>query len=269
MEEINLLGKIIIRGKIKAETGLAIGSGGGKMEIGGVDNPVIKDAFGKPYIPGSSIKGKMRSLLEKELGLASDDKRIWVKRGEISIHMCNEPSCKVCNIFGRTSGEKEKVSGGKIEIKNVFPTRLIVRDAFLIEGSITDEMRKNMEFKYTEIKYENVIDRITSGANPRQMERVPAGAEFDFEMIYNVFSEEDKNNLREVFKGMELLEHDYLGSSGSRGYGKVRFEGIKVYWCSKEDYEKGKIDEKKEINSGLQTPNKIVEKFEEIRKNIS
>ncbi|MBC7128909.1 MAG: type III-A CRISPR-associated RAMP protein Csm3 [Thermoplasmatales archaeon] len=257
MEEINLLGKIIIRGKIKAETGLAIGSGGGKMEIGGVDNPVIKDAFGKPYIPGSSLKGKMRSLLEKASG-----KKPNVSLGKARIHICENKEeyqkCIVCKIFG-LPGEKDFSE----------PTRLIVRDAFLIEDSITDEMRKNMDFKYTEVKSENVIDRITSAANPRQMERVPAGAEFDFEMIYNVFSEEDKNNLKDVFKGMELLEHDYLGSSGSRGYGKVRFEGIKVYWCSKEDYEKGKIEEKKEINAELQTPNKIVEKFEEIRKNIS
>ncbi|MEM2583011.1 MAG: type III-A CRISPR-associated RAMP protein Csm3 [Candidatus Thermoplasmatota archaeon] len=272
MEEINLLGKVVIKGKIKAETGLAVGGSGGKMEIGGVDKPVIKDAYGKPYIPGSSIKGKMRSLLEKKLGLASDDQRIWVKEGEISIHMCNEKDCKVCNIFGRTTREKPytTVSGKSIEIKkeDVSPTRLIVRDAFLIENSINDEMKKNLDLEWTEVKFENVIDRVTSAANPRQIERVPAGAEFNFEMIYNVFSEKDKENLKYVFEGMELLEHDYLGSSGSRGYGKIKFKDIEVYWYSRKDYEEGNIDKKEKINKENTTPTKIVEKFNEIRNEI-
>ncbi|RLF35499.1 MAG: type III-A CRISPR-associated RAMP protein Csm3, partial [Thermoplasmata archaeon] len=93
---MKLLGKVVIEGKIRAETGLSIGGSQVGLEIGGVDRPVIKDAEGKPYIPGSSLKGKMRSLLEKELGLTDKDKRVWVVKDRISIHMCNDPGCKVC-----------------------------------------------------------------------------------------------------------------------------------------------------------------------------
>ena len=64
MEELRLQGKYIIQGKIKVLTGLHIGGPTTGLNIGGVDNIVIKDAKGKPYIPGSSLKGKMRSLLE-------------------------------------------------------------------------------------------------------------------------------------------------------------------------------------------------------------
>lgn len=257
MEEIRLLGKVIIKGVIKAETGLAIGGSTAGLEIGGVDNPVIKDAEGKPYIPGSSLKGKMRSLLEK-----SEGKKPNVNLGGARIHICETEeefsNCVICKIFG-LPGEKQFSE----------PTRLIVRDASLVEESITEEMKKNIDLEYTEVKFENVIDRITSAANPRQMERVPAGAKFDFEMIYNVFNEQDKENLKEVFKAMELLENDYLGSSGSRGYGEVRFEGIRIYWNSKEDYEKGTIEEKEELNKGYETPAKIAQHFGEIKKNIT
>ena len=268
MEELKLLGKVIIKGKIKAETGLAIGGSRVGLDIGGVDNPVIKDAEGKPYIPGSSLKGKMRSLLEKELGLASDDKRIWVVKDRVSIHMCNEPNCKVCNIFGRNNGKQTKVTGGEIEITETTPTRLIVRDAPLNVESITEEMKKNLDLEYTEVKFENVIDRITSAANPRQMERVPAGAKFEFEMIYNVFNEQDKENLKEVFKAMQLLEDDYLGSSGSRGYGKIKFEDVEVYWNSIEAYEKGEI-RKNKINDDNKTPEKLLQNFDEIKGKMS
>jgi len=283
MEEIKLLGKIVIKGKIEAKTGLSIGGSTVGLDIGGVDNPVIKDAEGKPYIPGSSLKGKMRSLLEKELGLATDDKRVWIvkpnKKGEkgISIHLCNDENCPVCNIFGRTNGEfnkidylkSNKISDEKVKITNTTPTRLIVRDATLIKESITEEMRKNLDLEYTEVKFENVIDRITSAANPRQTERVPAGAQFNFEMIYNVFNEQDKENLREVFKAMKLLEDDYLGSSGSRGYGEIKFDKIKVYWNSKEDYEKGTLGEEKgTINGDSITPADIIQNFEQIKEKL-
>ena len=269
MEEIKLLGKVLIKGKIKAKSGLAIGGSTVGLDIGGVDNPVIKDAEGKPYIPGSSLKGKMRSLLEKELGLATEDERVWVVKGRVSIHMCNEPDCKVCNIFGRNNGKQTKVSGEEIEITQTTPTRLIVRDAFLTEESEKWLKELPTDLEYTEVKFENVIDRITSAANPRQMERVPTGAEFDFEMIYNVFNEKDKENLKEVFEAMKLLEDDYLGSSGSRGYGKIKFENVNIYWNSKEDYEKGVLGEEKgAINENNTTSSTIVQNFEKIKEKI-
>ena len=275
MVEISLDGKIVITGKIKTETGLSIGGATVGLDIGGMDNPVIKTAEGKPYIPGSSLKGKMRSLLEKANGLATDDKRIYVVPNEISIHMCNEPECVVCTIFGRTTREKPYSSpsgkGIKIEKNNVTPTRLIVRDAVLSEGSIKKLRGMKTDLEFTEVKWENVIDRITSAANPRQMERVPEGAEFEFGMIYSVFTESDKSNLKEVFKALELVEHDYLGGSGTRGYGKVKFEDVNVYWNSNADYEKGDVDieEKTSINGKYTTPASIVKNFEGIKEQIT
>ena len=275
MVEISLDGKIVITGKIKTETGLSIGGSTVGLDIGGMDNPVIKNAEGKPYIPGSSLKGKMRSLLEKANGLATDDKRIYVVPNEISIHMCNEPECVVCNIFGRTTREKPYPSPGgngiKIEKNNVTPTRLIVRDAVLSEGSVKKLRGMKTDLEFTEVKWENVIDRITSAANPRQMERVPEGAEFEFGMIYNVFTAPDKSNLKEVFKALELVEHDYLGGSGTRGYGKVKFEDVNVYWNSNADYENGNVDieEKPTINGEYTTPASIVKNFEAIKEQIT
>lgn len=277
MIEILLEGKVVVTGRIRVETGLSIGGASVGLDIGGLDNPVIKDAEGKPYLPGSSLKGKMRALLEKANGLATDDKRIYVVETEnkISIHMCNDPDCKVCNIFGRTTRDKPYTSpsGGQIKIDkaNVTPTRLIVRDAMLSEESAKKLREMKTDLKYTEVKWENVIDRITSGANPRQMERVPEGAEFEFEMIYSVFNETDKSHLKEVFKAMELVEHDYLGGSGSRGYGKVKFEDMGVYWNSKVDYENGSVDieEKGTINGEYKTPTSIVQNFEAIKKEIT
>ena len=276
MAEINLEGKVVITGEIKAETGLSIGGAGVGLDIGGVDNAVIKDAEGKPYIPGSALKGKMRSLLEKANGLATDDKRIYVVETEnkISIHMCNDQDCTVCNIFGRTTREKpySSPSGKKVKIdkENVTPTRLIVRDAVLTSDSVERLKELKTDLEFTEVKWENVIDRVTSAANPRQMERVPEGAIFEFGMIYNVFNESDKNNLKEVFKAMELLEDDYIGGSGSRGYGKVKFEDIGIYWNSKADYESGDVDieQKEPINMDYKTPASIVKNFEAIKETI-
>ena len=279
--EIKLMGKVVITVKIRAETGLSIGGATVGLDIGGVDKPVVKDAEGKPYIPGSSLKGKMRSLLEKSNDLAKDESRVWVvkptEKGEkgISIHLCNDPDCEVCNIFGRANGEfpkidnnkRSKISDESVRIENATPTRLIVRDAVL-SGESAEKLRElKTDLEFTEVKWENVIDRITSAANPRQMERVPAGAEFEFGMIYNVFNEQDKDNLKQVFKALELLEHDYLGGSGSRGYGRVKFEDIKVYWNSKADYESGDVM-KTPINGEYKTPASIVKNFEAIREEI-
>ena len=257
--EIKLMGKVVITGKIRAETGLSIGGATVGLDIGGLDNPVIRDPITeRPYIPGSSLKGKIRSLLEKAEGLEFN-----ANVGGSRIHQCEDEEsfsrCKVCKIFG-LPGEK-----GFGE-----PTRLIVRDAFLTERSTEMLKEARTDLPYTEVKWENVIDRITAAANPRQMERVPEGAEFEFGMIYNIFSEGDKSNLKEVFKSLELLEHDYLGGSGSRGYGRVKFEDIKVYWNSKADYESGDVEiEKKEpINGEYTTPADIVKNFEAIREEI-
>ncbi len=151
-------------------------------------------------------------------------------------------------------------------------TRLFICDAYLDESSITDEMKANLELDWTEIKWETAINRVTGtalGGSLRQIERVPTGARFkDVELIYNVYEEDDKEMLKNVFIAMELLEHDYLGGMGSRGYGRVAFRNIEIYWNRREDYESGNIDLNKErmINRGLDTPSKIVANFQDIKK---
>lgn len=271
MADITLLGKIIVSGKIRAETGQHIGGAKTGIDIGGVDNSVIKDQDGKPFIPGSSLKGKMRSLLEKDLGLAADNLRVWVKKPEVSIHMCNVPECVLCNIFGRNNGVHKKfINEVQFNIDCTTPTRIIVRDAFLIKESIPAEVKKNLDLEWTEVKWENVLDRITSAATPRQTERVPAGAEFKFEIIYNVLEERDKGNLKQVFKAMKLLEDDYLGGQGSRGYGEIKFIDLKVYWNSKNDYEQGTIElnDERKINDTFGQPSELLKNFEVLKTKI-
>lgn len=117
-----------------------------------------------------------------------------------------------------------------------------MRDAYLIEDSITEEMRENLDTPYTEAKSENTIDRITSAANPRVTERIPAGAKFKAEFIVNQYDtgvSDDTKYLNELITSLKLLESDYLGGSGSRGYGKISLRNIKIEFRSKEYYEKG------------------------------
>ena len=232
-------GKVVIRGRIKAVTGLHIGAQREVSEIGGIDNPVIKDPVtGLPYIPGSSLKGRMRSLLElivnTKLENGGEDLPAKIKNkyrpgrcssndkncnkffnrsvGKVVIHVCDSYElakvCPVCRLFG-SSGDTN------------FPSRIIVRDAKLTEEWVN---RWKAGEPVTEAKIEVAIDRVTSAANPRTNERVVAGAEFDFEIIYNIENKEQmEEDLRNLFAAMEMLEDTYLGGSGSRGYGKVKF----------------------------------------------
>jgi len=263
-QELKLIGKVIINGDINILTGLRIGGPTTGLKIGGVDQPVIADALGVPYIPGSSLKGKLRTLIEKKEQVELNKKD---KEGNIIGHECNDENryrnCPVCKIWGILGTDK---------IKNIpVLTRLIVRDVPLKKESITEEMKRNLELEWTEIKMETAIDRVKGtalGGSLRTIDRVPAGAVFSpLEIIYNVYEEDDIKNLVKVFEAMELLEHDYLGGMGSRGYGKVEFKNIKIYWNKKEDYESGKLNEK-EINNGFHTPSKIVENFKNIFEKI-
>lgn len=227
----NLLGKIQITGKIKCLTGLHIGASKENMEIGAIDSPVVKDPVtSQPYIPGSSIKGKLRNLLEKalacKLGIVGEEGRrnIGTRNNEVWIHVCDDAKdaskCEICRLFGATGN-----NGGKN-----YPSRLIVRDVYLTKESAKTLSDIDTGLLYIEWKFENAIDRVTSAANPRQLERVPRGAEFEFELIYNV---EDTETLKEDMKNLnfalELLKLDALGGHGSRGYGKVdiKFDCIK------------------------------------------
>ena len=191
-----LVKKILVSTKLTVVTGLHIGGSKDSVEIGGIDNPVIKVATRKnqPYIPGSSLKGKMRCLLEQVNGATA------VGKSEI-----------VNNLFGYASNNQ--------------PSKLIVRDAYLTADSVEKLVVASLDMPYTENKYENTIDRVKGKAeHPRQSERVPAGAEFDVEMVINVWDNDNADELKQLLQqGIALIENDYLGGSGSRGYGQVKF----------------------------------------------
>lgn len=217
---------IKITGKIQLITGLHIGSVTESMKIGGTDTPVMMDYLQMvPMIPGSSLKGKMRSLIE-----LSDNDCKYKENGEV--HSCTNKDCKLCLIFGRPAEISEKL--------NIGPTRLIVRDCFPDED--TREKWKVSEdiVDGTEIKMENWINRLTSAASPRTFERVPAGSKFDFEMMLSVYNGDDeRENLKFLIRAMEQLQDSYLGGSGSRGYGNVEFFIEQVVSRGKEDYIEG------------------------------
>ena len=192
-----LVKKIKIKTTIELLTGLHIGGSGDNVEIGGIDNPVIKLAtkHNQPYIPGSSLKGKMRCLLEQIAGSA--------KVGG---------NDKINNLFGYSQTNQ--------------PSKLIVRDAMLNDASLKklDEC-EDLDMPYTENKYENSIKRVEGTAeNPRITERIPAGVFFDVEFVLNIWENEDEQKLCQMLgRCISLLENDYLGGSGSRGYGQVKF----------------------------------------------
>ena len=227
-EIVDLYGRIFVQGKIKAVTGLHIGGSPTALAIGTVDNPVIRDTLtGRPYIPGSSVRGKMRSLWEKMTGV----KQNWAIGREVRIHVCEKrmdyEQCPVCQIYG--------VPG---QLEASFPTRLVARDAFLSKDS-ERELREQAktDLPYTEVKWEAAIDRVTSAAVPRQMERVPAGAMFDgFELVFSVYDEGDLKRFVTVFEAMQLLEDDYLGGQGSRGSGKIVFTDLSIHCRARNTY---------------------------------
>jgi len=237
--ELKFLGKVVLEGELHCETGLHIGAGKGSLEIGGADNPVVKDAFGRPYIPGSSLRGKMRSLLEQASGLAVTSELVYLskrKGQEVRIHQSDRPDDEICILFGRSPGRMEKVAGESIESSTATPTRLTVYDAPLDQASITPPMRENLDDELTEVKSENAVDRITSQANPRTLERVPAGARFHVRMIVDILCEEDKQLVGRLAQALRLLEDDALGGGGSRGSGRVRFANLRLVWRSSTFY---------------------------------
>lgn len=194
---------------LRLESGLHIGGSEDSFDIGGADSTVIKNPLNnQPYIPGSSMKGKMRALLSRVHGSVELD-----KDGKYEIRL-SDPS--LIRIF-QPLGEKAENSG-ELQI-----TRAIFRDATLTEESLRTLQDYLGEGIFTEVKGENSIDPLKSkAANPRFIERVPAGALFQGEIILQVFEGDDGKAMMEYLKeGMNLLTMDYLGGSGSRGYGRV------------------------------------------------
>jgi len=126
-----------------------------------------------------------------------------------------------------------------MDTRTASPARLTIYDAPLDPDSITAQMRENLDEEITEVKSENAIDRITSQANPRTLERVPAGARFKVRMIVDVLCEEDKALVARVLEGLRLLEDDALGGGGSRGSGRIRFGNLKAVWRNRAFYSSG------------------------------
>lgn len=202
--------KIQIEGTIDVKTGMHIGGSSAFAAIGAVDSPVIKDTItGQPIIPGTSLKGKMRTLLAK-------------KYNETMVKDPNQDHERIKRLFG--SSEKNDIRRG----------RLLFSDMLL---SNEEELRnKTISGLTTEVKFENTINRLTAVANPRQIERVIRGAEFPLDIIYEFSCEEDQfseEEIREDFEtitaGLTLLQYDYIGGSGSRGYGKIAFKDLDAF----------------------------------------
>jgi len=249
--ELKLIGKLILEGEMLCETGLHVGAGKGSLEIGGADNPVVKDAHGRPYVPGSTLRGRIRALLEQSAGMAVPSELVFIskrKGQEVRIHQSDRPDDEICVLFGRSPGRMEKVGGGDIESGNATPSRLGVFDAPLVPESITAQMRETLDDELTEVKSENAIDRITSQANPRTLERVPAGARFKIRMVVDLLCPEDSVLPGLVLQGLRLLEDDALGGGGSRGSGRVSFSNLKLTWRGRDYYASGA--EERELASG-------------------
>ena len=195
-----LLGKLFIKAVLKVETGMHIGGGNDYAPIGAVDSPFVCDSLTRaPIIPGSTIKGKLRTLLAKNSC-----------QGYI-LHKVDEDNEIIKRLFG---------SSGK---NSACPARLQFFDMFITKD--TEELfGKNIDTDtyIGEVKFENTINRATGVANPRQIERVPAGVKFDFKLVYNIENQSELDqDMKTLAEGLQLLQTDYLGGHGSRGYGRV------------------------------------------------
>jgi len=211
-----------LAGRIVVETGLRIGGSQETMEISGLDNPIIRNpANTEPFIPGSSLKGKMRSLSEWYWGEIPRD-------GNVTQPNITKDTARVFGIPAQDP--KKQDDPEKANALQQGPTRLIVRDARL-----TDEWREHFKNgrPLTEVKSENSINRLTSVANPRPMERVLPDVSFQLEIVYRIFDVDGDSGRRDrelfdkvVLKALALVQADALGGGSSRGNGKVRFEGL-------------------------------------------
>ena len=217
-----LTGITTLTATLELLTGLHIGAGDAEMHIGGVDKTVVKHPLTQsPYIPGSSLKGKMRSLLEWRSGAVQeaplDKAALEAARGATRAEVK-----RILQLFGVGGGELKDAAALAAELG---PTRLAFWDCSLSPGWEAEVRDNNLML--TEVKSENRINRISGEAeHPRQTERVPAGARFDFRLSLRRLAGDDDSLLDTVLQGLKLIEFDSLGGSGSRGYGKVRFTGL-------------------------------------------
>lgn len=198
-----IVDKIVIKAELTLLTGMHIGKSNDFAPIGAVDSVVITDPITKqPIIPGSTLKGKLRTMLAK------------LETEGPSLNRHNEDSDIIKRLFGASNPE-------------IVESRLQFYDIFL--NNAKELNNKEMDLTYTEIKFENTINRITAVANPRQLERVPAGAKFDFKLVYNCEDVLDlEEDIKNLAKALKMIQLDYIGGSGTRGYGKVTFSNFTV-----------------------------------------
>ena len=196
-----MYGKLLIQCQLVVCTGMHIGGSAAFSAIGAVDSPVIRDPYtGQPILPGSSLKGKLRTLLAR-----SQTKDIE-----------NMPS------FDQDDDSIRRLFGSAEPVQR---SRLQFADAFLSKDSVT----RLSPVGFTEIKAENTISRSNSVANPRQIERVTAGAVFDVNIVYDILDPAQvEKDLTLLAKGMKLLQLDYLGGHGSRGSGRVSLRKFQI-----------------------------------------
>lgn len=207
-----------ITGIIRLRSGLHIGAGKDSVEIGGMDQPIIKDPVTlAPYIPGSSLKGKLRSMLETSVFMKNEGTRKAVMEGKPCD--CGKKGCPACTIFG-SHADPQKCD------PDLGPTRLLMRDA-----TLTPECMElfHAERLPMEVKYENSIHRVKGVAdNPRPLERVPAGTCFTLNIAFRVYEGDSEDLLDWVLKGLKLIELDAIGGGGSRGNGQIVFEHLQI-----------------------------------------
>lgn len=225
MEQKQLLGKILIQAELTVETGLHIGGSNDYAPIGAVDSVFVRDPFTRqPIIPGSSVKGKMRTLLAK------------ARNGARMVQSPAEDEKVVRRLFGAT-GEKQ-----------VLLSRLQFSDLFINRKAERKFEKIDTDTYMGEVKFENTIERGTGTAMPRQIERVPRGTTFDFLLIYNIENEEELNEDMEVLaQGFRLLQLDYLGGHGSRGYGRVSFSDFFIERIDIETGDRESLDDLADI----------------------
>lgn len=298
-----LLGKFRIESILHVETGLHIGGGGETLDIGGLDKPVIRDPITNyPYLPGSSIKGKLRAILERLLNkplnrpgsrdtyrYESDDLEDGYSEvdGQL-IPYEGARTCKLSRVFGSTggSGGRNKTwikttiaeaqgleplakktinneSYSSIRGRNA-PSRLLVRDCHLVPASVAKLKEVATGLYMTEWKFENGLDRITAAANPRQLERVPAGAEFKSELIYTVENaSQAREDLKNLAIALAILEDDALGGHGSRGYGKIRFQRFKLDYRDYSHFARGESPQSIPL-SDIETTDQLLDNFNRV-----
>jgi len=235
---MRLLKNIIYSYEIELKTGMHIGGTKEAVKIGGVDNPVIRsykriNEKGNPeyvpIIPGSSLKGKLRSLLDLKDGHIPKNSKEDIKTCPDAKKEDGTP-CLICTLFGIGASDKSE---------EFIRSRLIFRDAYPTDDTLKWWDKSEEIVEGTEVKGENVINRVTSAANPRFMERVPAGSKFEGEIILSIYEGDDEEKLKNKLKeGIELLKDSYIGGSGSRGYGKIEFRITSAKEKNAEDYSK-------------------------------